>query len=1158
MREKSQHTMRTQTLHGSVRGLAIMVLAMSLSPVALAQKDAATIVGIVRDPSGAVVSGAQVTATDVERGTTFVTSTNSGGDYTTGPLKIGRYTVAVSKQDFGTLVVGPFDLQVGQRREINARLEIGEVVQRVTVNGVPSLDTQTSDLGQIVDHSTIDNLPLNGRNFSQLALLAAGIAPSEPGASNENTSGFSSNGARSYQNNYLLDGVDNNSNLPDLQTGASYVIQPSVDAVEEFKLQTNGYSAEFGRGNGAVLNATIKSGTNEFHGTVFEFFRNDKLDARNFFELKRAAYQRNQFGATLGGPILIPSLYGGKKRTFFFVDYEGLRLRQGQPLQALVPTADMRAGNFSAFIDYTTDAGVTDCNGRPTYIGELFNTRLSQQDPSSPTGVCGVPFGYDPGGAPINIIPADQIDPLSAGLVKLWPLPNLNNNGGNGVTNFLSEPKIKESQNNFDVRLDHTFSDKDSGFGRFSYQVQPSMHPAIFQATGGGGNESSGFSRSVANSVAVSETHIFSPRLENEARFGYNRINSRRLQFDSNSNLSATLGIPGVPFGPLNGGLPLIELTDVGSIGSPLNTPSIQHQSTYSFSDNLTVARGKHSLKVGGEFRKEEFTILQPVAPRGHLMFSTVLTDNPASPGSGGLDFASFLVGLPDFGEIESLHNADYLRGAYAFYMQDDVKVTPKFTLNVGVRYDLFAAIKEKSNAQGTYNLSQQTLFVPRGQTAQLPPAFAALVPLSATASRGLVPTDTNNFAPRIGFAYKITDRIVLRSSYGIFYAGYESGGWANPSPGFSPPFSLTQSFRMPCAAASANPAPGQIDCSLPGLSHFFNGFPKDALVNPTLPQLFELGPKLVSPYMQQWQLSTQFELPFKTILEIAYSGSKGTRLYSFYNANQAAPTADPNSPTAPRRPVPKIDNAIFRLASDGNSEYHALQVRAERRFANGLGALMTYSYGHALDNSSNVNLQSRNFSDFRWSKLPQLEHGNSDFDVRHRFVLSYNYELPFGRGKRFGGRTSGPADLIAGGWQIAGVASLTSGNWFTILDSNGNFANSDGQQRPDQVANPNIRPCVRGTLFNTCAFVDPALGSFGSAGKNTVRGPSLRNWDLSLIKSFALPEKKSLEFRAEFFNLLNHTSFILNQTDLASSQFGFPDQARDSRQIQIALKFYY
>jgi hypothetical protein len=1153
---------QTQRQVGSlsrVRFIAILSISLSLGEIAFGQKDAASIVGVVEDPSGAVVPGAKITITDADRGTSFVTSTDSSGNYVAGPLKIGRYTVKAGKKDFKTAVIGPFDLQLGQRREVDVKLQIGEAIQKVQVSAAPVLDTQTSDLGQVVDNRTINDLPLNGRNFSQLALLSAGIAPSEPGAANEDTYGFSSNGARSYQNNYLLDGIDNNSNITDLQTGASYVIQPSVDAVEEFKVQTSGYSAEFGRGNGAVLNATIKSGTNDFHGTLFEFLRNDKLDARNFFELRRGAYQRNQFGATLGGPVLIPQVYNGRNRSFFFVDYEGLRTRQERPLQDIVPTAAMRSGNFSALIDYTSDAGVTDCNGGPTYTGELFNTRLTRKDSTSPTGFCGLPFGYDSSGNPVNIIPASMFDPLAVSLIKLWPLPNLSGNGGVGAINYLTQPKVQENQNNFDVRFDHTFSDKDSGFARYSYQVQPSIHPAVFQATGGGGNEASaGFDHNFYSSVALSEVHVFNPHAGNEVRLGYNRVDARHLQQNFNSNLAAQLGIPGVPFGPQNGGLPLLDFSDVGSIGTPLALPSLQVQNTYSFSDNVTLTRGKHSLKFGTEIRREEFTILQPVAPRGHLNFGNTFTDNPANPGSGGSGFASFLVGMPDFGEMTSVNTVDYQRPVYAFYIQDNYKVTPSFTLNLGLRYDLFATIKERFNRQGTYDMSTQTLLVPRGQNAKLTPALAALVPLGATASRGLVPVDADNFAPRVGFAYKPNDRVVLRSSYGIFYAGYESGGWSNPSPGFNPPFTQSQSFQMPCAASTANLANEQEDCSIPGFSQFATGFPLDSLSNPSLAQLFGLDPNLRSPYMQQWQLSTQYELPLDSVLEIAYSGSKGTRLYSFYNANQAKPSADPNAPTAPRRPIPAIDNAIFQLKSDGNSEYNGLQARVEHRFSHGLSLLMTYTYGHSLDNSSSVNLQSRNFSDFRWSAHPEWEHGNSDFDVRHRFVFSYMYELPFGHGRRFA--STGPANQVFGGWEISGIASLTSGNWFTILDSTSNFANSDGSQRPDTVANPNGRHCLAGTVFNTCAFVDPPLGSFGNTRKNTVLGPHTRLWEMSVMKNFTLPRETRLQFRAEFFNLLNHTNFVLNQTgtDLQSPTFGFPDQARNPREIQFALKFYY
>lgn len=384
-----------------------------------------------------------------------------------------------------------------------------------------------------------------------------------------------------------------------------------------------------------------------------------------------------------------------------------------------------------------------------------------------------------------------------------------------------------------------------------------------------------------------------------------------------------------------------------------------------------------------------------------------------------------------------------------------------------------------------------------------------------------------------------LSDRVVLRSSYGIFCAGYKRGGWSNPSPGFNPPFSQAQSFQMPCTAAAANPTDDQEDCSIPGFAHFSSGFPLDSLSEPTLPQLFGLDPSFRSPYVQQWQLSTQYQLPFDTVLEIAYSGSKGTRLYSFYNANQASPSKEPNAPTAKRRSIPAIDGAIFQLRPDGSSEYNGIQVRAEHRFSHGLSLLMTHTYGHSLDNSSSVNLQSRNFSDFRWSAHPEWEHGNSDFDVRQRFVLSYLCELPFGHGKRFA--TSGLANHVLGGWELSGIASLISGNWFTILDSTSNFANSDGSQRPDTLSNPNGRPCVPGTLFNTCAFVDPPLGSFGNSGKNTV--PGFRKWDFSVFKNFALPDRNGLQFRPEFFNLLNHTTLSFNNagTDLGFQTFGFP-----------------
>lgn len=1150
-------------------GLGLAAFLLLCVPLSLwAQKDTGSIVGTVKDSTGGVVPDAKVTVTDVDRGTTFVTSTSPTGDYVASPLKIGRYKVTVEKQGFKTAVAGPVTLDVQTRAAVDVALEVGQMVQEVQVQeSAPLLETQTSELGQVVDTRQVLDLPLNGRNFASLALLSAGVVPSEPGSRNEGSYGFSSNGGRGYQNNFLLDGVDNNSNLTDLLNETSYVVQPSIDSLAEFKVQTNAYSAEFGRGNGAILNATIKSGTNQLHGTGYEFLRNDKLDARNFFDQNRGAYQQNQFGASVGGPIYIPGKYDGRNRSFFFFDYEGLRVRQGETLTATVPTLAERTGDFSGLIDYTMAQGVNDCNGRPTYAGEIFNTRLTQvvtpATATTPAVLCGMPFGYSAAGQPLNNM-SGSIDSLAAKLTNLWPLPNATSS----AFNFVANPKRQTNRNNFDVRVDHRFSDKDAFFVRQSYEKQPSIIPSVFQSTGGNGNDFfSGDELNFYMSSTLSETHIFSPRLVNEFRFGYNRINSRRTQFNSGKDVSGGLGIPGVPFGPLNGGMPEFDFSDVDSIGDPTFLPSLEIQNTFSYSDNVTYVRDKHSFKFGAETRREEFTILQPASPRGQLSFGPQFTDNAGAPGSGGSGYASFLLGLADGGNITNIHNVDYVRPVYSFYAQDDFRATSKLTLNLGLRYDYFTPIMEKYDAQGSYDLATQTLLVPKGQTAQLTPTIAALVPISATASRGLVPGDKKDFAPRIGFAYRATDRLVLRGGYGIFFAGYETGPWSNPSPPFNPPFFVTEVFNTTCGAAAANPAAGQ-NCvpTAPQnalLDHLSNGFPASSLTDPNLPQLLELDKNIHTPYMQQWHLTTQYQLPSDILIEIGYAGSKGTKLYTFFDGNQAAPTTDTTSPNAGRRPISKIDNSITIFNSIGISSYNSLQARAEKRFSKGLSFITGYTWSHSLDNASAANLGSANNSGPRYFVAhPEWERGNSDFDVRQRFTAGYIYELPVGHEKRFGSNMSGPLNQLLGGWQASGITTLATGNWLTITDGNSNFANSTGGQRPDLVPgqNSNGKPCVAGQFFNTCAFRDPPLGSFGNAGRNTVLGPGVNAWDLSLLKHFQVSERTRLEFRAEFFNLPNHASFQISGAgkDLSSGHYGFLRSARAPRQVQFGLKLYY
>jgi hypothetical protein len=1207
-----------ETARAAVFALLTIIVVV---PAAIGQKDAGAIAGTAKDASDAVVAGAKVTITDVDRGTSETTATNAQGEYVFSPLPIGRYNVTVEKQGFKKAVAGPITVDVQERPEINVTLQVGSFNETVTVNTQgPQLETETSELGDVVTSKVVETLPLNGRNYAQLALLGVGVAPAEPGSRVSASYGFSSNGARSLQNNFLLDGVDNNANLGDVLNESSYVIQPSVDAIAEFKVQTNSYSAEFGRGNGAILNAIIKSGTNGLHGDAYEFLRNDKLDGRNAFDSSRQPYKQNQFGFTLGGPII-------KNKTFFFGDYEGLRIRQALPFLGIIPTPAEIGGDFSAFLTKTVVEQVDpntgqpipntvalDCNGNSTLKGEVFNTRqtmtaaANQFAAQNANGLCGTPIGTDAAGNPTNKFTGNAgtntpIDPLAARLAAFFPAPNPTIVAGN---NFQTDPVKSESRNNFDIRIDHKISDKDAAFGRFSYEDQPSFIPPPFNNVLDGGGFFDGIEDDSYRSVALSETHMFSPTLVNEFRFGYNRINAHRLQLNFNKDISGQLQFPGVPFSPDNGGLPNITFGDgtVG-IGSSGFLPSVEKQNSFVFTENLTWIHGRHSWKYGTEVRLEQFTILQPASSRGDMGFGSDFTDNPAAPtfGSGAFTtgaFATFLLGIPDFGDISSFHNIDYRRQIYSGYAEDDWKATDKLTLNLGLRYELFSTIKEHNNQEATFNFDCLCLIVPKGQNAPLTPTLAASVPVERNGSRGLISPDLNNFAPRVGFAYQLSNNLVIRAGYGIFYGGQENGPFSNPSPGFNPPFYLQETFQQTnCFNSSANPA--QQDCSIPNFNMLANGYPANSLSDPNNPSFYSLSPKLRTPYTQQWHFGLQHQLPAQTVLDISYAGSHGLKLYGFYNGNEAVPVANPNTPTAPRRPAhkslpgagpcdlaqdaqgnfidagncdPVFDVSLPTFRSDDISNYNSLQVRFQKRTSHGLEFEASYTYSHALDDASSASLGSENQGDFRLQNDPRLEYGNADFDVRHRFVLSYAYELPFGKDKAIAGSASGTLNRIIGGWQVAGITSASTGNWFTPTDITTNLSNSDGggtvfnASRPNVVGNPNGTPCIPGTLFNTCAFVsNTILGSFGDARRNIIRGPGFQNWDISLFKTFEVNERSHFEFRAEFFNAFNHVNPEFGNpnttneniaTEVGSPGIGQAQAARDPRFIQFALKFYF
>ena len=1209
---------------------------LALATPLSAQKDAGAIVGLVRDASGAVVTGAKVTVTDVDRGIQLTFSTNDAGEYVASPLRIGRYTVTVEKQGFKKAVAGPVPVNIQDRVGVDLKLEAGAITEVVVVTAESAqLETETSELGQLVDSRRINALPLNGRNYAQLALLGTGVAPAEPGSRVETTFGFSAGGARSLQNNFLLDGVDNNANLGDVLNGSAYVVQPAVDAIAEFKVETNAYSAEFGRGNGAIMNAVIKSGTNQVHGDVWEFLRNEKVDAINpFDQFGQQPYKQNQFGFTLGGPLV-------KNKMFLFGDYEGLRIRQGLPQLSTVPLPAWIGGDFSSILDTSTpvkaiDANgnptsqnALDCNGNNTYAGEIFNSRQALNNyAGNPNGFCGYPIGgYTSGGLPTNIFPcptSDSIDPLAARLAALFPAPNAPQYGDQA---FLSDPKRSETEDKFDTRFDYTLSHKDNFFARFSYGNDRTFLPSPFSNFLDGGGFQDGYSQNIAKGLAASEVHSFSNNLINEVRFGLNLLRSHRFNLNYNIDVSKQLGFPGVPFGPELGGLPSIGFSDgTAGIGASGYQPSKEQQHSYVFTDNLSWIHGRHAAKFGAELRFEQFTIYQPASPRGDMSFGNDFTDNPASPGSGGEAIATFLLGIPDGGDITSLHNVVYNRQIYAIYGLDDIKVTPRFTLNLGLRYELFTTIKEANAQAATFDFSSLSLIVPSGQNAQLTPTLGTLLTMQRNGSRGLIHPDLNNFAPRIGLSYQLSDKLVLRSGYGIFYGGQENGPFSNPSPGFNPPFFSSESYSTPCSAASANSTAGQLDCSISAanngglaLNQLQQGFSNNTdtglspLGDPNSPQLYSISPHLVTPYMQQWHLGLQYQLPADTVLEVSYAGSRGLKLFAFYNGNQPTPTANANDPTAPRRPAHEVtpgdtggsctldayynnpsiydcngvfDTSIAAFRSNTQSNYNSLQVRLEKRYSHGLQYEAAYTFAHALDNASSASLGSVNNGDFRDQTNPNLEYGNADFDVRHRFVFSYTYDLPFGRGRMLGKNASGFVNQILGNWQMSGVFSAATGNYYTATDtapvSNSECGGYVGYNcsRPTLVGNPNARPCIPGTLFNTCAFEhNTAQGTFGNAGRNIIQGPGYKTWDTALVKQFPIREQMHLEFRAEIFNVLNHVNYLFgsfgaisveptpveldpnNINTLANpraSNFGYPLASRAPRQIQFALKFYF
>ena len=1093
-------------------GLALTVLS------ALAQTTTGSIVGLVTDSTGAAVPNASVTVTRVDTGNATKTTTNISGNYVVTPLQPGPYSVTVEAQGFKKSVSAGITLNVQDRLPVNVTLEVGQITETVEVQGTAApLQTDTSYLGQVVDSQKIVDLPLNGRVFTRLAVLTAGAAPTAPGARDERTGGFSANGVRPYQNNYLLDGIDNNSLSEDLTNEASFVVGPSPDAIAEFKVQTNSMSAEFGRSGGAVMNVTLKSGTNQAHGSVFEFLRNSKLDAKNFFDPATGPtppFKQNQFGAAVGGPVELPH-YDGKNRTFFFVDYQGTRIRTAHTFLATLAPLAWRTGNFSGF--------------NPVF------------DPNTTTGPNATrqPF-------PNNQIPLQRFDPASLKLISFMPAPNVPGSvSPTGVANnYLSNPVEPDTTDQGDVRIDHKISDKDSLFTRFSMADQNLTPPAAIPPPLSGAAFSSGDWTNNTRQAMFSETHIFSPRVINEFRAGYTRLRTERLQFNANDNLSSQIGIPGIPFTANNGGLPRFSVSGVSTFGSATFQPTREFQNVFHFIENVSLIKGGHTIKLGAEWKPiVNFSILQPPTPRGSFSFNGNSTRDANNRGGSGFGFADFALGIPSNASVASFINDTFQQPGYFFYAQDDFKVNNRLTFNLGVRYEFISEPKERRDAEANYNIATGALDIANGRTDALPASFFPQIPINRNAPRQLVPQDRNNWAPRVGFAFKLTNKTVIRSGYGIFYSSYEAGPLSIPNPGNNPPFYVQSNFPA-VNFSTPNPAVNQLS----------RGLPLNAFSNPAAPSLFSLDPDFRNPYVQHWNFGIQQELGFNTVWEVSYAGSAGKKLYEFRNPNQPLPTADPNADVDPRRPRPFLGGDLTYWCSCGSSTYHSLQTKVEKRFSNHLSFLGAYTYGKSIDEQSQASLGFDNSTSVRSEYNYRQEKGRSDYDQTHRFVVSYTYEVPFG------GSLKGAAKLLANGWQLVGIHSFTTGTPFTIHALT-DFSNTGGDARPNAVLGVSDEPAggrSRQEWFNPAAFTNPVSGQFGNVGRNTISGPGNVSIDFSIFKNFPIKDRARVQFRTEFFNLINHPNFRSPSTTYDGSNPGELTAAATSRQIQFALKLLF
>ncbi len=1281
---------RSSLLHFVFLAVAISALSVLTCGSLRAQVDFGSVLGTIKDQSGAVIPGAKVSLRSEDTGLTVTTTTGPDGSYIFSPVKIGTYEVSTEAAGFSRAVQSHLTLHIDQKLVVDLSLKPGVVTQTVEVTAAPpALQTQDASVGQVVNARSVNDLPLNGRNFTFLAQVVAGVnTPQADTRGNAASGAFAANGLRPSQNNYLLDGIDNNSDNVNFLNGTNFVVLPPPDALSEFKVQTSDFSAQYGRAGGAILNASIKSGTNQIHGNLWEFARNDKLDAADFFEdeegLQKGEFRQNQFGFTIGGPVVIPHVFDGRNKLFFFGDAEWLRRRQGSVFTNSVPTPLEASSGYTNLADNLLGSTNASClsSGACTYTDDLGRTLPYGiiTDPATTrsvtagavdpvTGLTATDSGWveDPfytggavgnmknfvnlgtlcptnSGCMLNQIPANRIDPNALKLLGLYPAATLVNSNQDVnpriVNNQASNPVLIENRVAFDTRMDWNKGDKDQIFGTFSYVRDPQFIPAPFKGIADGGAFQQGLQDANSFLSSVSYTHIFSPTLVNEARLGEDRlVASRYGPVATNlTNLPGQYGVQGIAQVSENGGLPAIGVGGLNTLGSNAYLPSDEITQTTQATENLTKIYGKHSFKMGMEFQHIKFSTLQPAWSHGQISFdgtfsgdglSQLLLTPATSAVPGGIDY----VGGADSVFVSNFSPTDDGHNYWAGYFQDDWKVSSKLTVNLGLRWEHFGQVVENHGRQANFLPNQ----VPGGsaqylepnngknQAIDVNPAFPALLAKDGIALKytNLLPLATvpdTNFGPRLGLAYQITPKLVLRTGAGIFYNAFENVGYG-PNIGENYPFQYTLSYFNKNAGTpiSLKTNSGSTCTPAASIEATFSCIPLDvSLVDPAGLGLEGRQYNYITPYTIGWNFTLQYELSPNTALTVAYVGNGSRHDNALVGANDPTiidlnPVSAANS-VGSTDPFPNFANGGSYQESSGTSNYAALQTTLERRFSNGLNFLANYTWSHCREDASDP-LNDNNNEGWRAAWVPGLgiqeDYQNCDYNIFDVAHFSGGYVLPFGKGNRFLPQASGVLNQMVNGWQGVWNLTLEGGQPYTIgcVSGTNNTIGCDalinksvspyGTGGVNQFWNPNYfnQPCpapgfsqpskcvpLSGIPTLTaptsnpsqplpCTPLSACRGLLGG-GDAQVNGPGIGRLDFSLFKNFQINERSRLEFRAEFFNITNHPTFnspgfsgngvvaVSGSTSYTNTNFGkigstrFPFQ--DPRQIQFALKLYF